>query len=162
MSFCSQCGARNEDGSKFCASCGAPLVVSEPAPVPAPVPVEAYQAPVYDTPQYQSQSTMTVEAAPVEKKSTKGKVFGIISFVLGIFSLVMSWAVIWNIFTLAGSIVGMIFGGISKKNRPDFGLGKTGKVLSVIALILSIISIIIWTIVIIVLIVEEGDLDRIF
>ena len=49
--FCSNCGAKNNDGAKFCFSCGKPL--QAPTPVekvetPAPAPVEPV-APVFDT-----------------------------------------------------------------------------------------------------------------
>lgn len=43
MSFCTQCGTKCSDGSKFCPSCGAPLaqaVAAQSTPVESPVPVE--------------------------------------------------------------------------------------------------------------------------
>lgn len=33
--FCSQCGAENPDGARFCGKCGAPMAASAPAPAPA-------------------------------------------------------------------------------------------------------------------------------
>jgi hypothetical protein len=33
--FCSQCGADNPDGARFCGKCGAPMAAAAPAPAPA-------------------------------------------------------------------------------------------------------------------------------
>ena len=38
MAVCPNCGALNNDGSKFCTSCGGPLPVAQPAPQPAAQP----------------------------------------------------------------------------------------------------------------------------
>jgi len=35
--FCSQCGAENPDGARFCGKCGAPMAAAAPAPAPATV-----------------------------------------------------------------------------------------------------------------------------
>lgn len=35
--FCSQCGADNPDGARFCGKCGAPMAAPAPAPAPGPV-----------------------------------------------------------------------------------------------------------------------------
>ena len=34
--FCSQCGAENPDGARFCGKCGAPVAAAAPAPAPGP------------------------------------------------------------------------------------------------------------------------------
>lgn len=35
--FCSQCGADNPDGARFCGKCGAPMAAAAPVPAPGPV-----------------------------------------------------------------------------------------------------------------------------
>jgi hypothetical protein len=39
--FCHACGTENEDGSRFCRSCGAPQIAAAPEPAPEPEPVVA-------------------------------------------------------------------------------------------------------------------------
>ncbi len=34
--FCSQCGAENPDGARFCGKCGAAMAAAAPAPAPGP------------------------------------------------------------------------------------------------------------------------------
>ncbi len=48
--FCSNCGAKNNDGSKFCFSCGNPM--------PTPAPVEEVQAPVEPVVEPEEEKTM--------------------------------------------------------------------------------------------------------
>ena len=100
-----------------------------------------------------------VQAAAVENKpnhSVKGKVFGIIGFVLGIESLIVCWVPYVNIFTLIESIIGLIFCNISKKNT-DFKLARIGKTLNIIALIFSIVTIVLYFVLLFVLLLNYGD-----
>ena len=67
MAVCPNCGASNNDGAKFCTSCGGPLPapvqqpVQQPAPQPAAQPV--YQQPVYQQPVYQQPAAQPVQPA---------------------------------------------------------------------------------------------------
>ncbi len=73
--FCGKCGSKNEDGAKFCSSCGAPLMTAapaaapvepEPAPVqPEPAPVQPAAAPVQPEP-----TPVQPAAAPVQPEPT--------------------------------------------------------------------------------------------
>ena len=53
--FCTNCGAQNPDGTKFCTSCGTPIVQAAPVeqPVQEPVYQQPVQQPQYQQPQYQ-------------------------------------------------------------------------------------------------------------
>ena len=67
--FCTHCGAQNEDGNRFCVSCGALLTQPEPAPAPVaeePVPAPA-PAPVYEQPA--PAPVVAAPAAPVYQQS---------------------------------------------------------------------------------------------
>lgn len=65
MAVCPNCGAYNNDGAKFCTSCGGPLPVAQPVQQPAqqPVqqPVQQYQQPV----QQQYQQPVPIQPQPV-------------------------------------------------------------------------------------------------
>lgn len=66
--FCSNCGTKNDDGTRFCMECGMPLNVpqaedaAQAAPQQPQYQVPQYQAPQYQQPQYQPQYQ---QAAPV-------------------------------------------------------------------------------------------------
>ena len=60
MIFCSNCGAKLEDTSKFCTVCGTAVAQPAPAPAPQPAPEPAPVTPAYTMP------TEPVYTAPVE------------------------------------------------------------------------------------------------
>ena len=144
--------------------------VEDPTPVaptpvaPAPAPQQGYAQPQqgyaqpqqgyaqpqqgYAQPQqgYQQAYTPYQETAqPAGGSYGKCKTFGIISFVLGICSIVFCWlgvlpiaGIILGFFMVAFGVVGLIFAGISQKNG-YFKLAKLGKIFSIIGLCLSAI-----------------------
>ncbi|MBO6302717.1 MAG: zinc-ribbon domain-containing protein, partial [Ruminiclostridium sp.] len=62
--FCGKCGSKNEDGAKFCSSCGAPLMTAAPAAAPVqpePAPVQPEPAPVVES---QPEAAPVVESQP--------------------------------------------------------------------------------------------------
>ncbi|MDO4540178.1 MAG: zinc ribbon domain-containing protein [Syntrophomonadaceae bacterium] len=69
-SFCTNCGAENADGTKFCVSCGNAMASSAAQPAPAAstargaVAYAAPAAPVYTAPQVQYASPGGAPAAP--------------------------------------------------------------------------------------------------
>lgn len=106
------------------------------------------QAPQYQQPQYggQPQQGFTPYqnmAAPAQPISAKCRTFGIISFVLGICSIVFCWLGIipaagigLGLLTIAFGVVGLVFSGISRREG-HFTLAKLGKIFSIIGLVLS-------------------------
>ena len=145
--------------------------IPAPAPIPVSAPVEdiAPQAPQFDqqpqyraaeqapqmqqpqapqygqAPQYQQQPyTPYQSTVPVQQPiSARCRTFGIISFVLGICSIVFCWIGIFpgagiglGLFMIACAVVGLVFSGISRR-AGQFTLAKLGKIFSIIGLVLS-------------------------
>lgn len=84
--FCEQCGAKLQDGAKFCTVCGTRVTDDIPAPAqqpqtpPAPSPAWTYQAPAGNT--GYAQQPQYVPSQPQEqpkKKLGKGALIGIIA-----------------------------------------------------------------------------------
>ena len=150
---------------------GAPAPAPIPAPAPAPAEDFAPQAPQFDqqpqfraaeqapqyqqpqapqygqAPQYQQpqygQAPYQQNVTPVQPISARCRTFGIISFVLGICSIVFCWLGIipaagigLGLLTIAFGVVGLIFSGISRR-AGQFTLAKLGKIFSIIGLCLS-------------------------
>ncbi len=132
MRYCSNCGALNETEANFCSNCGKP--VNQITEHMEGNTNNNYQ-PIYSYTQGTPQAANTVpEPAPV-----KGKVFGILSFVFGIVSTVLSFIAlfplvgqIFGFFYLAMAIVGLVFSG-----KSDFRLAKPGKILCIVGIVLS-------------------------
>lgn len=84
--FCENCGSQNVDGAKFCASCGAPLAVSQP--------VQPVEQPRYQEPQprfdynYSYQQPQPVQPAP-QGKSAGAIVVYMISGAVALLSILM-------------------------------------------------------------------------
>lgn len=166
--FCSGCGTKLE-GAMEAPVEETVAAVQEEIPAPAPIPVPAPendfapQAPQFDqqpqfraadqapqmqqpqAPQYQQQPyTPYQSTVPVQQPiSAKCRTFGIISFVLGILSLVFVWffwipvgGIVFAFLSLAFAIVGLIFSGVSRK-AGTFTLAKLGKIFSIIGICLA-------------------------
>ncbi|MBR2756193.1 MAG: zinc ribbon domain-containing protein [Lachnospiraceae bacterium] len=150
---CTACGADLVDGAKFCEYCGTPVVATAPAPAAAPTQPAQEQNYTYQQPQNQApQQPVRAQAqyvqpgaAPQQAMTPKCKTFGIISFVLGLWSTSFSWLGVLpaagiglGFFMVASAVVGLIFSGISRKEG-NFKLARLGKVFSIIGLVLSAI-----------------------
>lgn len=82
---------------------------------------------------------MTTPAPTGEKKT-----LGITSLILGIAGLVGLFIPFINFITLAGSVVGIVLGVMSRRREPSAkGLALAGIILSAVALLLGVIFIII-------------------
>ena len=162
---CTTCGADLVDGAKFCEYCGTPVVATAPAPAAAPTQPAQEQNYTYQQPQNQApqqpqnqaygqapQQPVRAQAqyvqpgaAPQQTLTPKCKTFGIISFVLGLWSTSFSWLGVLpaagiglGFFMVASAVVGLIFSGISRKEG-NFKLARLGKIFSIIGLVLSAI-----------------------
>lgn len=150
---CTACGADLVEGAKFCEYCGTP-VAAAPAPAAAEAPKAAPsleippapKAPEPEIPAAPAQAQYTQpEPAQPQGLSPKCRTFGIISFILGLWSTAFCWLSVipaagigLGFFMVASAIVGLIFSGISRKEG-NFKLARLGKVFSIIGLILSAI-----------------------
>ena len=165
---CTACGADLVEGAKFCEYCGTPVVATAPAPEPAPAAAPAqpaqeqtysYQQPQNQAPQQPQNQVYGQAPQPVRAQAQyvqpgaaqpqtltpKCRTFGIISFVLGLWSTSFSWLGVipaagigLGFFMVASAIVGLIFSGISRKEG-NFKLARLGKIFSIIGLVLSAI-----------------------
>ena len=162
---CTTCGADLVDGAKFCEYCGTPVVATAPAPAAAPAQPAQEQNYTYQQPQNQApqqpqnqaygqapQQPVRAQAqyvqpgaAPQQTLTPKCKTFGIISFVIGLWSTSFSWLGVLpaagiglGFFMVASAVVGLIFSGISRKEG-NFKLARLGKIFSIIGLVLSAI-----------------------
>lgn len=159
---CPICGADLVDGAKFCEYCGSPVgapaapqapapegaPVRAAAPAPAPAQQQAQpqqpQQPQYQQPQAQYQQPQAAYQQP-QGLTPKCKTFGIISFILGLWSTAFCWLGVIpaagigiGFFMVASAVVGLIFSGISRREG-NFKLARLGKVFSIIGLVLSAI-----------------------
>ena len=142
MALCPNCGALNNDGSKFCTSCGGPLPVAQPAPQPAAQPApqasveipnpqnQYWQQPAQPqaVPVQQPQAVPIVPAQPVyaqpitqpvQNKANKPKsnglcTAGLVLSIIGWFTLGLT-----SIFGFLFSLIGLIV--VSKKREPGKG-----------------------------------------
>ncbi len=106
--FCTNCGAKNADGAKFCTGCGAPLMPStdvnnnqQQASVPQPA-RRVQEAPtVGEQPPIQSDSSVTEQPQPKRKKSKARVVIPALAAVIIIAAVAVA-AVFTNGFGLLG------------------------------------------------------------
>lgn len=160
---CPTCGADLVDGAKFCEYCGSP-VDAAPAPELKVAPPIQQQTNTYQQPQAPQQpqnqpygqapqpvraQAQYVQPGAVQSQTLtpKCRTFGIISFVLGLWSTAFSWlgllntyrsvfGIVIGVFMIGAGIVGLIFSGISRREG-NFKLARLGKIFSIIGLCLS-------------------------
>lgn len=131
--FCPNCGAQNEDGIAFCASCGSALNEQAQQPV--------YQQPVYQQPA--PQQPVYQQPAP-QRPVVPGKGMAITSMVLGIVALVL-----FCIFYIAipCGIVALVLGIVAKNKASAVGMksgmATAGIVCSCIALGITVLYLLI-------------------
>lgn len=116
--FCKFCGKPNDDGAKFCSSCGNDLeadVASNPIPENEPTPVE--------------------QPTVVATKKTSG--YAIASFVLSLVGLLIA-AIICG--TLGIIFAAKAFKAIKEQNQGGKGLAVAGLVISICDIVLVLIS----------------------
>ena len=141
--YCSSCGSSVNEGQSFCPNCGAP--VAQPAPQPAvqvqqPQPVAQPVAQPVPQPAAQSVYAQPVAASAAPAKKSRG--FAIAGFILGLYTLPMSWVIFLNIISvftgLAGVIISII--ALTKKNGRLKAMAVIGLIMSSLGMIYSILS----------------------
>ena len=137
--YCSSCGSSVNEGHSFCPNCGAPVAqpapqpaaqVQQPQPVAQPVPQPAAK-PVY---------TQPAAASPAPAKKSRG--FAIAGFILGLYSLPMSWVIFFNIISIFTGLAGVIISiiALTKKNGRLKAMAVIGLIMSSLGMIYSILS----------------------
>ena len=133
--YCSSCGSSVNEGQSFCPNCGAP--VAQPAPQPA---VQVQQTQPVPQPAAQPVYTQPVAASAAPAKKSRG--FAIAGFILGLYTLPMSWVIFLNIISvftgLAGVIISII--ALTKKNGRLKPMAVIGLIMSSLGMIYSILS----------------------
>ena len=139
MIVCPNCGAANNEGSRFCINCGGALPEMQPVQPQEQQQQPVYQQPVYQEPVYQQPiqpmyiqpETHPVQSEPAAQKNgfcTAGFVLSL----LGIFLLGTT-----SLFGLIFSIVGLISS--NKKNQSGKGKAVAGIVMSGLTIITAIL-----------------------
>ncbi len=141
--YCSSCGSSVNEGQSFCPNCGAP--VAQPAPQPAvqvqqPQPVAQPVAQPVPQPVAKPVYAQPVAASAAPAKKSRG--FAIAGFILGLYTLPMSWVIFFNIISvftgLAGVIISII--ALTKKNGRLKAMAVIGLIMSSLGMIYSILS----------------------
>ena len=145
MMFCPACGTLNEDASKFCGGCGNRLIPEEPA-VFAVEPVIA--EPVVEVIPEEKILCQPVHQPPVLpwKQKDKGLVWGIISLVLGIGSVLccgcpgvgLIAAVVAVILGCVGIIISRRCGRVNGLAIAGLACGGVGVLLGAVSLVIGL------------------------
>ena len=140
--YCSSCGSSVNEGQSFCPNCGAP--VAQPAPQPAvqvqqPQPVAQPVAQPVPQPVAKPVYTQPVAASPAPAKKSRG--FAIAGFILGLYTLPMSWVIFLNIISVFTGLAGIILAIIwfAKKKRRLKPMVIIGIIASLVGMIYSIL-----------------------
>ena len=137
--YCSSCGSSVNEGQSFCPNCGAP--VAQPAPQPA-VQVQHPQPVAQPVPQPAAQPVYAQPVAASAAPAKKSRGFAIAGFILGLYTLPMSWVIFLNIISvftgLAGVIISII--ALTKKNGRLKAMAVIGLIMSSLGMIYSILS----------------------
>lgn len=126
--FCKNCGAKIEDNSKFCASCGSEIILETPIENNTPTQEqETIQNPNVESTN-NTQAENIENSAPRKKFSGKG-IAGFVLSLVGLF-----------IFGIPCGILGVVFSSIAMKETKTKNL--RGKGLAIAGLVISIIDIV--------------------
>jgi len=133
--YCSSCGSSVNEGQSFCPNCGAP--VAQPAPQPA---VQVQQPQPVAQPVAQPVYTQPAAASPAPAKKSRG--FAIAGFILGLYTLPMSWVIFFNIISIFTGLAGVIISiiALTKKNGRLKAMAVIGLIMSSLGMIYSILS----------------------
>jgi hypothetical protein len=131
--ICKNCNAENDDNSKFCQSCGAPLSAPDATQQQTAGTAGQTVQPASYAPQY---------SQPVQAQANSGS-NGTASLVLGIVSILLCCLPIVSTII---AIIGIILSRKNRKNGNKTGVSTAGLVCSIIGLCLSIFWIIYWSI----------------
>ncbi len=157
--FCQNCGSELEAANqKFCQNCGSEIVdVTEPPQPTPPQPTYRVQQPTYPAttsrpipvPRYPSKFKTGAEPGKYSKISLA---FGIISLIIGLFTLQFGYSISFFYYPglrmglIIARVIGIIFGIVSLTNsnkaaglEPETGVLKAGKGLGIAGLILNVI-----------------------
>lgn len=130
--FCSNCGTKIPDGSKFCPNCGAPVGASVPSQPKVNEAPQNHPAPAVPKPQNNSYQQPVNNANNTEAPE-HGK--AIASMVLGIVGVVLWFFGYSSIVSIVLGIIGLILSSNAKKAGNTEGIRTAGFVLSLISLI---------------------------
>ena len=134
MAFCTNCGAQNDEGAKFCNSCGSPLQSGQTVQPQAQPVQPVYQQPVYQQPVQPVYTQPVIE--PVQSQpAVKNNGFCTAGFVLSLLGIFLLGTT--SIFGLIFSIVGLI--SANKKNQGGKGKAIAGIVMSCFMIITVIL-----------------------
>ena len=125
--FCKNCGAQNEDGTKFCSKCGSPLEAQQPNVQPQTVIIQ------------QTVTQAVPEASPAEKEavySTTGSIWMLLAAIVLTISLFTSFigdilslnliAILFGVFTIVLDILIVVGFWISFANGKKKKVNPTG------------------------------------
>lgn len=137
--YCPSCGTRNRADAVFCNGCGQRLdVVAQTA---KEAPTQETHRSFYNYPEDHT-SVFVDRPERTEGVAPQSTAMPILSFVLGLFSLLLSgtstlddsWV---SIPTLVMGIAGVVLASLVKKRGQRSGLATAGKVLSIIGIVVS-------------------------
>ena len=137
--YCSSCGSSVNEGQSFCPNCGAP--VAQPAPRPA-VQVQQPQPVAQQVQQPVAQPVYTQPVAASAAPAKKSRGFAIAGFILGLYTLPMSWVIFFNIISIFTGLAGVIISiiALTKKNGRLKAMAVIGLIMSSLGMIYSILS----------------------
>lgn len=137
--YCSSCGSSVNEGQSFCPNCGAP--VAQPAPQPA-VQVQQPQPVAQPVQQPVAQPVYAQPVAASAAPAKKSRGFAIAGFILGLYTLPMSWVIFFNIISIFTGLAGVIISiiALTKKNGRLKAMAVIGLIMSSLGMIYSILS----------------------
>lgn len=136
--YCIKCGKQVEGNEKYCEDCRNEMLLFEKEKAENTGSGQTADQPVVNSIPYTAPASMP--------DNGPWKVFAIVGFALGIFSLCMSWFIY---FSLIWGAFGLIFSILGRKSTRNGGKAKAGIVMNAIAMGISLIATIVFFAVII-------------